>query len=102
MKGRLDLLVFTPQFWILVIEAKGAKYSLEAGIPQVLSYMLGNPDSEKPAFGFVPNGIEFRFLKLTKQDNPKYAQSYLFALDRGDDLYTVLRVLKRLGQLVSQ
>ena len=102
VKGRLDLLVFTPEFWILVIEAKGAKYSLEVGIPQALAYMLGNPDSEKPAFGLVTNGIEFRFLKLTKQGSPKYAQSYLFALDSRDDLYTVLRVLKRFGQLVSQ
>ena len=102
VRGRLDLLVFTPKFWILVIEAKGAKYSLEVGIPQALAYMLGNPDAEKPAFGFVTNGIEFRFLKLTKQGSLKYAQSYLFALDSRDDLYTVLRVLKRFGQLVSQ
>ena len=102
VKGRLDLLVFTPQFWILVIEAKGAKYSLEAGIPQALTYMLSNSDSEKPAFGFVTNGLEFRFLKLTKQGTPKYDQSDLFALDSRDDVYTILRVLKRLGQLVSQ
>lgn len=102
VKGRLDLLVFTPQFWILVIEAKGAKYSLEAGIPQALTYMLSNSDSEKPAFGFVTNGLEFRFLKLTKQGTPKYDQSDLFALDSRDDIYTILRVLKRLGQLVSQ
>lgn len=102
VKGRLDLLVFTPQFWILVIEAKGARYSLEVGIPQALTYMLGSPDSEKPAFGLVTNGTEFRFLKLVKQGTPKYAQSYLFALDSRDDLYTVLRILKRFGQLVSQ
>lgn len=102
VKGRLDLLVFTPHFWILVIEAKSAQYSLEVGIPQALAYMLGNPESEKPAFGFVTNGNEFRFLKLTKQGTPKYAQSYLFALDSRDDLYTVLSILKRFGQLVSQ
>ncbi|MCA1991502.1 MAG: restriction endonuclease subunit R [Coleofasciculus sp. S288] len=102
VKGRLDLLVFTPQFWILTIEAKGMKYSLEVGIPQALTYMLDNPNPEKPAYGFVTNGSEFRFLKLTKQGTPKYGQSYLFSLDRGDDLYTVLKILKRLGQLVSQ
>lgn len=102
VKGRLDLLVFTPQFWILVIEAKGAKYSLEVGIPQALAYMLGNPDSEKPAFGFVSNGIDFIFLKLTNQGTPKYAESYSFSLKRGNDLYTVLSILKRLAQLVSQ
>lgn len=102
VRGRLDLLVFTPQFWILVIEAKAAKYSLEVGIPQALTYMLGDPNPEKPAFGFVMNGIEFRFLKLTKQSIPKYAQSDLFALDSRDDLYTVLRILKRLSHLVRQ
>lgn len=102
VRGHLDLLVFTPKFWILVIEAKGAKYSLEVGIPQALAYMLGSPDADKPTFGVVTNGIEFRFLKLIKQGTPKYAQSYLFGLDSRDDLYTVLRVLKRLGQLVSQ
>ncbi|MBO1347211.1 MAG: restriction endonuclease subunit R [Hormoscilla sp. GUM202] len=102
VKGRLDLLVFTPEFWIMVIEAKKAQYSLAAGIPQALSYMLGKPDSEKPAFGFVTNGSEFKFLKLTKQDTPKYAESALFSFDRDRDLYIVLSVLKRLGQLVSQ
>jgi len=100
--GRLDLLVFTPQFWILVIEAKKAQFSLEAGIPQALAYMLGNPNSEKPGFGFVTNGINFIFLKLTKQGKPKYAQSYPFALQRGDDLYTVLKVLKRFSQLLRE
>lgn len=51
---------------------------------------------------YPANGTEFRFLKLTKQDTPKYAQSYLFALDSRDDLSTVLKILKRLSQLVSQ
>ncbi|OCR02114.1 restriction endonuclease subunit R [Oscillatoriales cyanobacterium USR001] len=98
--GRLDLLIFVPSFWIMAIEAKGASYSLEAGIPQMLSYMLGNPNTEKPTIGFVSNGIDFIFLKLMQQDTPKYGESYPFALRRGDDLYTVLRILKRLGQLI--
>jgi len=102
VKGRLDLLVFTPEFWIMAIEAKKAQYSLAAGIPQALSYMLGKPEIEKPAFGFVTNGSEFKFLKLTKQDTPMYAESALFSFDRDRDLYIVLSVLKRLGQLVSQ
>lgn len=102
VSGRLDLLVFTPQFWILLIEAKKAQYSLEAGIPQALAYMLGNPNPEQPALGFVTNGIGFIFLKLSKQETLKYAESYPFALQRGDDLYTVLRVLKRFAQLLGQ
>jgi len=99
--GRLDILVFTPEFWILVVESKRAKLSLETGIPQALAYMLGNPNPEKPAFGFVTNGSEFRFLKLTREGTTKYATSHLFSLDRGDDIYTVLRVLKRFAQLFS-
>jgi hypothetical protein len=98
--GRLDLLVFTPEFWILVIEAKKAQYSLEAGIPQALAYMLGSPNLEKPAFGFITNGPNFIFLKLMQQDTRKYGRSHFFSLDNEDDLYTVLRILKKLGQLM--
>lgn len=100
--GRIDVLVFHPEFWVTVIEAKRAAYSLEAAIPQALAYMLGNPHQEKPAFGFVTNGSEFRFLKLVKQERPKYAQSHLFSLDRGDDLYSVVSILKQISQLLRQ
>lgn len=102
VRGRIDILVFQPQFWILAIEAKRAEYSLEVGIPQALFYMLTHPALEKPAFGFVTNGVDFIFLKLTKQGTPKYALSYPFSLRRGNDLYTVVSVLKRLGQLISE
>lgn len=102
VRGQIDILVFHPRVWIITVEAKRAQYSLETAIPQALAYMLGNPDSEKPVFGFVTNGREFQFLKLTKQGNPKYALSYTLSLNRGDDLYNVLRALKRLGQTVIQ
>lgn len=100
--GRLDLLVFTPNFWVLVIESKGAKYSLEVGIPQALAYMLDSPHSDKPVFGFVTNGIDFIFLKLINQENPQYGESYSFSLRRNNDIYTVLSILKKLSQLASQ
>lgn len=102
VSGRLDLLVFTPQIWILAIEAKKAQYSLEAGIPQALAYMLGNPNSEQPALGFVTNGVNFIFLKLTNQDTPKYAESEQFVLRNKNDLYVVLSILKRFAQLVRE
>ncbi|NEP57595.1 MAG: restriction endonuclease subunit R [Symploca sp. SIO2G7] len=100
VKGRLDLLVFTPDFWIMAIESKRAKYSLDPGIPQTLAYMLANPDTNKSAFGLVTNGNEYRFLKLRRQELPIYSQSYLFALDRQDDIYVVLQILKHLAQVV--
>ncbi|MFN6469132.1 MAG: type I restriction endonuclease [Nostoc sp. SerVER01] len=100
IRGRIDILVFHPAFWVLVIEAKRAQYSLEVAIPQALAYMLNNPDTEKPMYGFVTNGREFQFIKLTKQDTPRYALSYTLSLNRGDDLYTVVKGLKRLADLI--
>jgi hypothetical protein len=97
--GKLDLLVFTPDFWIMVVETKGLKYSIEVGIPQLLAYMLGTPHPEKLALGMVTNGTTFRFLKLTPQSPPQYAQSDLFSLDSRNDLYVVLKILKRIAQL---
>lgn len=102
VRGRLDLLVFTPDFWVLVIEAKKSQYSLEVGIPQALAYMLGNPHPEKSALGFVTNGIDFIFLKVTNQGTPKYAESYSFTLRSENGLYTVLKVLKRFAQLFRE
>jgi Type I restriction enzyme R protein N terminus (HSDR_N) len=100
VRGRIDILVFHPQFWILVIEAKKTEFSLDGAIPQTLGYMLANPSLEKPAFGFITNGSEFQFLKLTKQEKPIYARSYPLSIYRGDDLYRTVSGLKRLAQLV--
>ncbi|NEO15152.1 MULTISPECIES: type I restriction endonuclease [unclassified Moorena] len=103
VRGRIDILICQPQFWIVVIEAKRAEYSLKVGIPQALAYMLANPELQKPAFGFVTNGGEFIFLKLIRQDKLQYAFSNQFSVvNRGNDLYTVARILKHLGQLVRQ
>ncbi|BDA67982.1 hypothetical protein CAL7716_021480 [Calothrix sp. PCC 7716] len=101
VRVNLDLLVFQPPFWVAVIESKRADLSLVPAIPQVLAYMLSHPDKEKPCFGVVTNGGEFRFIKLVQQDTPQYAVSDLFALDSRDDIEIVLRVLKRLAQIVS-
>ncbi|NET84435.1 MAG: restriction endonuclease subunit R [Moorea sp. SIO1F2] len=100
--GRLDLLIYTPEFWVLVIEAKRADYSLEVGIPQALSYMLGNIESERPAFGFITNGPDFIFLKLSKDNTPKYGESDSFSLRNKTGLEQVLKILKRFNQLLSQ
>ncbi|WP_375496675.1 type I restriction endonuclease [uncultured Nostoc sp.] len=100
IRGRIDILVFHPPFWVLVIEAKRADYSLEVGIPQALAYMLANAGNDKPTYGFVINGREFQFIKLTKQGTPRYALSYTLSLNRGDDLHTVVKVLKRIAYLI--
>ncbi len=102
VQGRIDLLVLQGQFWILVVESKGSQFSLEPAIPQALAYMLDSPNLEKPTLGLVTNGSSFIFLKLAKQGMPQYALSYELTLRRGNDLYSVLSVLKRFGQILVQ
>lgn len=102
MQGRIDVLVLQSQLWILVIESKRGSFSLEPAIPQALAHMMGNPNPEKPAFGLVTNGSNFIFMKLTKQDTPQYALSDEFTLRRGNDLYNVLSILKRIGAVLLQ
>ncbi len=99
IRGRIDVLVLKQQLWLLTIESKKAGFSLIMGIPQALAYMLANPHPERPTFGLVMNGSNFIFLKLTKQDVPKYALSDEFTLlKRENELYKVLSILKNLGQ----
>jgi hypothetical protein len=66
IRGRIDALVFVPEFWVLAIEAKRSQYSLEVGIPQLLAYMLDAPQrpTGQPVWGLVTNGREFQFMKV--------------------------------------
>ena len=99
IRGQLDLIVLKEQFWVLVIESKGFAYSSESGLAQLLSYMLANSETEKPGFGLLMNGFDFRFIKLLK--NPaRYGLSNQFnILNDGNELYSVLQIMKRLGEL---
>ncbi|MGF1987061.1 MAG: type I restriction endonuclease [Nostoc sp. ZfuVER08] len=102
IKGRIDVLVIQEQFWMLVIESKRSSFSLLEAVPQALAYMLDNPSQDKPSFGLVTNGSDFIFLKLTKQNQPRYAISEQFTLlKRKSELYQVLSILKNLSQILS-
>jgi hypothetical protein len=102
IRGRIDVLVIQQQFWLLVIESKRSSFSLLAAIPQALTYMLANPYPEKPVFGLVTNGEDFQFIKLIKQNQPKYDLSDKFTLSkRENELYQVLKILKKIGQILS-
>lgn len=102
VRGRIDVLVVQQQLWLLVVESKKASFSLLEAIPQALTYMLNNPNKEKPVFGLVTNGEDFQFLKLQKQDKPLYALSDKFTLSkRQNELYQVLSILKKLGSVIS-
>jgi hypothetical protein len=103
VRGQLDVLVMHDRFWAILIEAKRVQYSLDAGIPQALFYMLGAPDPGKPMFGFVTNGPDFQFLKLVREAKPRVGFSNRFYMANADeDLYRVLQILKKLGGLVKQ
>ncbi|MBE9192891.1 restriction endonuclease subunit R [Gloeocapsopsis crepidinum LEGE 06123] len=102
VKGRIDVLVLKHQFWLLVIESKSTVFSLHTAIPQALAYMLSNPYLENPVFGLVTNGSEFIFLKLLKHNIPQYALSEQFTLlQRENELYKVLGILKNIRQVLS-
>jgi type I site-specific restriction endonuclease len=103
VRGKIDVLVLQRQLWVAVIESKSKRFSVDEALPQALFYMMGNPNALGPTFGFVTNGSHFRFIKLTKQSMPQYALSSDFSLAREEnELYRVLSVLKRLGELITK
>ncbi|BAZ14596.1 hypothetical protein NIES4071_64400 [Calothrix sp. NIES-4071] len=103
VRGRIDILVLQEQLWILVIESKEAGFSLKQAIPQALTYMMLTPTPERPTFGLVTNGTEFRFIKLLAQPTAEYGFSDLLTLQRRqNDLYLVAGILKRFADLMRQ
>ncbi|MBN3941514.1 MAG: type I restriction endonuclease [Nostoc sp.] len=102
IKGKIDVLVLQEQLWLLIIESKRSSFSLAKAIPQALTYMLANPQPEHPAYSLVMNGEDFQFIKLIKQDKPMYALSDKFTLYKHDnELYKVLNILKKIGQVLN-
>jgi hypothetical protein len=100
VEGKIDVLVLKEQFWVMVIESKQAAFSIEAGLAQILAYMLANDNQDKPCFGMITTGGSFVFIKLVKGKAPQYALSKVFELrNPGNELYTVLSGLKRLEQV---
>lgn len=98
--GRIDILVLKENFWVTVIESKQTSFSIEEGLAQILTYMLADPNPETPTFGMITNGVNFRFVKLVREETPKYALSDEYVIDnRGNELYSVLKILKHLSQL---
>ncbi|NES97283.1 MAG: restriction endonuclease subunit R [Desertifilum sp. SIO1I2] len=101
IKGKIDTLVLKDQFWVMVIESKRASFSIEAGLSQILTYMLANPHSGQPSFGMITTGGSFIFIKLVKNAIAQYATSNIFDIrNRGNELYSVLSILKKLSQSV--
>jgi len=102
IRGQIDLLVLQNQLWIAAIESKQIQYDVMVGLPQILTYMMANPNSESVVYGLISNGGRFVFVKLLRENPRQYALSQTYSLfDSGNDLYDVLKILKRLGQLLN-
>ncbi|AUS99610.1 type I restriction endonuclease subunit R [Nostoc sp. CENA543] len=102
LRGRIDFLVVSKGLWMAVLESKGTAINLDVAIPQVLAYMMVNPNAEKPVFGMATNGGEFFFIKLNRQGTPQYDISRIFSLlPLQNELHDVLMILKKLGSQIE-
>ncbi len=101
LRGQLDIVLIKDGFWVMAIESKKPTYSIEAGLPQLVSYLLAHPNGDLPCYGMVTTGGEFIFVKLVRGKIPKYATSDLFILRRRNEnqLYDVFKILKKLTQI---
>lgn len=103
IKGRVDVLVVRERLWVAVVESKNKRFSLIEAVPQALTYMMSSPHPGLPTFGFVTNGTHFAFLKLVREGSPRYGISDELTLKRrGNELYQVLGVLRKLSGLVTE
>jgi hypothetical protein len=100
IKGRLDTLILKDQLWVMIIESKRVIYSVEAGLAQLLAYLMANPHQKRPNYGMLTNGSEFLFVKLLWEGKPLYGTSRLFSMRNPGDLYEVLKILKHLCKLI--
>ncbi len=100
VNGKLDILLLRENFWVMAIESKRSEFSLEAGRAQILSYMLANPDANRPSYGLVTSGGSFTFLKLTRGETNHYSLSRIFeVINPGNELYDVFAILKKIATL---
>jgi hypothetical protein len=99
LQGRIDVLVLSENFWVVVLEAKKTALSVWVALPQTLAYLMANPTPEKPSFALVTNGDELLFVKL---ERGRYGLSRIFSpLVAARELEIVCQLLRYLGQELS-
>jgi hypothetical protein len=103
LRGRIDFLVLQNQFWQAVIESKETTFDIEMGVPQILTYMMGAPATQKNVFGMVTNGNHFMFIKLQRSPKIEYGFSNTFSmLSDLNQMHDVLQILKQIGTIALQ
>jgi hypothetical protein len=106
LRGRIEALILQSalgqRFWLTLVESKQTKFSFSIAIPQALTYMMAAPTNPRPLFGLVTNGDGFLFIKLDLQQRYyDFSRDYSVYAKPDNDLYQVLRVLKKIGSLMS-
>ncbi|MFN6565429.1 MAG: type I restriction endonuclease [Nostoc sp. ChiSLP01] len=103
LRGRIDVLVLQNQLWVMVVESKKTTLSIWSAVPQALAYLMANPQPDKPVFAMVTNGDDILFIKVKPEvGRPQYDLSRVFALfTSAGELYSILQILKRIGQVIS-
>ncbi|CAO5003246.1 type I site-specific deoxyribonuclease [Microcystis aeruginosa] len=101
LSGRIDVLVWLNQFWVVIVESKKTALSVWTVLPQTLAYLMANPRPEKPSFALVTNGDDLLLVKL-RANVHHYALSRIFApfISR-EELYRVLQILKHIGAAIK-
>ncbi len=102
LRGRIDVLVLQDRFWVIVLESKKTTLSVLSAVPQALAYLMA-PNPNLPVFGMVTNGDDILFVKVLQTGTPQYDLSRVLApFTSARELYSVLQILKRFGQAVTQ
>jgi hypothetical protein len=103
LRGRIDPLIIQQQLWVLVVESKST-IAFSVALPQALTYLIANPNPERPVYGLITNGDEFQFIKLLIQPHPQYDLSNIFSLllPHRNQLYDIMRILKQIRQIMLQ
>ena len=101
LSGRIDVLVWLNQFWVVIVESKKTALSVWTALPQTLAYLMANPRPEKPSFALVTNGDDILLVKL-RANAHHYALSRIFApfISR-EELYRVLQILKHIAEAIK-
>ena len=101
LRGRIDTLVIVQQLWVLVVESKST-IAFSVALPQAMTYMMANPNPQRPVYGLIGNGDEFMFIKMLMEGGPQYDLSNVFSLllPRRNQLQDILCILKKIAQLI--
>jgi len=103
LRGRIDTLIIAQQLWVLIIESKST-IAFPVALPQIMTYMMANPNPEFPVYGLIGNGDEFMFIKMLTAGIPQYDLSNIYSLllPHRNQLEDILQILKQIAQIMSK